>query len=211
MHTVTQIELKVSWLLNGTKRKETGENMNVRLLDLEEIREVYETYMVEDFPADELKPFLMIEKMFHEGRYEVLGVMDQEKLVGYANFVKIGNDYLFDYLAISKEMRNQGIGSEFLDAIREHYKDADSIIGEVEDFNLSTGAERELQERRYHFYLRNGLVDTNVKVWMFDVDYIVLMMPAKKTLNEEDVKQLYLDIYRAMLPEELFKAKVRVK
>lgn len=185
--------------------------MKVKVLDLDEIRYVYKTYMTEDFPDDELKPLDMIEQVYARGCYEALGVMDQDVLIGYAYFVKMGNDYLFDYLGIRKDMRNKGIGSEFLDAIRNHYKDADSIIGEVEDFNLSEGAERELQERRYHFYLRNGLVDTGIKVWMFGVDYIVLAMPAKTPLSEDVVKKLYMDHYKAMLPEHLYKTKVYVK
>lgn len=185
--------------------------MKVKVLDLDEIRYVYETYMTKDFPDDELKPLAMIEQIYEKKCYEALGVLDQDVLIGYAFFVKMGNDYLFDYLGIRDDMRNKGIGSEFLDAIRDYYKDADSIIGEVEDFTLSEGPERDLQERRYHFYLRNGLVDTGVRVWMFGVDFIVLAMPAKTQLNEEVVKSLYMEHYKAMLPEHLYKTKVCVK
>lgn len=190
-------------------------NLEVKKLNLEELKNVYETYMMKDFPANELKPFQMIAEKYKEGCYEALGVMKNNEIIGYACFVKLGNDYLFDYLGVREDIRNKGIGSQFLQVIKEYYKDADSIIGEVEDYTLSDGDERELRERRYHFYLRNGLVDTGVKVWMYGVDYIILMVGNENEYDAEQlknkIKALYLAHYQNMLPENLFLTKVRVK
>lgn len=183
----------------------------LRQLNIEEMKYVYDTYMTEHFPDDELKPFQLIKSVYDQGCYDALGIIYNNKIIGYAYFVKIDNKYLFDYFGITDQYRNLGIGSYMLDKIRTFYKDAECIIGEVEDYNLADPEQRTIQERRYNFYLRNGCVDTGLKVLLFDVDYIIIILSSNREIPTDNIKNMYLNIYKHVLPDKLFSKKVKIK
>ncbi|MDO4621521.1 MAG: GNAT family N-acetyltransferase [Eubacteriales bacterium] len=186
--------------------------MEIKKLNDEQIVYVYQTYMMEHFPDDERKPLAMIRKALNEGTYECLGLFEDAEVLGYAFFSIYGKSCLFDYLGIADEYRNKGLGSELVKYVGAYYREMDCVFGEVEDYTLAeTEEERSIQERRYHFYLRNGLVDTGVRVEMFGVDYIVLEVPVHHRHTWEQMKAIYADHYAAMLPKPIFDQKIRVK
>ena len=47
----------------------TEQAMNIDLLTLPEVREIYRKRMKNDFPGNELKSLAIIEKVFRDGRY----------------------------------------------------------------------------------------------------------------------------------------------
>lgn len=188
--------------------------MIIKNLTQEQVKKIYKTHMVNDFPASELKPLSMILKGMEKKIFECLGYVDEEsgEILAYAVFVKNGNDYLFDYLAVISDSRNSGIGSSFLKQIAEHYKHADSVIGEVEDpVFAKDDKEKNLQERRIGFYKRNGYIDTNVRVKLFGVDFKVFEMNLGRKHSEEEIKQLYKSHYKKILPIFLYWRSVKIK
>ena len=59
--------------------------MQIRLLDSAAAQTIYETYMVQDFPAAELKPFSAVREMMQAGIYEPLVFCDDDgALLAYA-------------------------------------------------------------------------------------------------------------------------------
>ena len=59
--------------------------MQIRLLDCAAAQQIYETRMVQDFPAAELKPFTSIREMMQAGIYEPLVLEDEDgNLQAYA-------------------------------------------------------------------------------------------------------------------------------
>ncbi len=98
-----------------------------------------------DFPDNERKPLAMITKGMDQGSYECLGMVEDgesregsdadicEGILCYSVFVKNGNAYLFDYLAAMGDIRNKGFGTQMLGLLKEYYKDADCVFGEVEN------------------------------------------------------------------------------
>ena len=50
--------------------------MNIGLLTLPEIREIYRKRMKNDFPGNELKSLAMIEKLIREGHYLCYGIRE---------------------------------------------------------------------------------------------------------------------------------------
>ena len=89
-----------------------------RKLTNDEIASVYDLYVKQDFPANDLKPFSIIEKSLEKGQYFCCGIFNGDKFCGYACFVTLlieSKEYcLLDYFAVISDMRGQGIGSEFL-------------------------------------------------------------------------------------------------
>lgn len=186
--------------------------MKVIELSKSQVRELYEKSMMVDFPEDERKPLSMIEDGMDNGVYECLGLSEDGEILGYTFFIRMGNDYLFDYFAILEKYRNRGVGSFMLQEIAKHYAGADSVIGEVEDFTLAKSEEeRILQKRRYQFYLRNGYVDTTVRAKMFGVDFIIIEMGGLKKHTREEIMELYERQYRTFLPKGMYEKMIVIK
>ncbi|MDO4188572.1 MAG: GNAT family N-acetyltransferase [Lachnospiraceae bacterium] len=190
--------------------------MKIIKLDKNQIIQIYNERMVYDFPKDELRPLKLIVKPYEKGIYTGFGLIDdnsdEKDILGYAFFIKMENNYLFDYFAISSDKRNTGLGSIFLDLLKQEFKNAGSVIGEVEDPECAENEENKTNmSRRLKFYLSNGYIDTSVRVKLFGVDYIILEMDLGKSHDKNTIKDLYLSHYRNMLPKLLFKKMVCVK
>lgn len=192
-------------------------------LTVRQVKTIYKKRMVKDFPFNERKPLRMIIRALRRQRYICLGLVDQpeghigtirnteEDVLGYAFFVKIDDNYLFDYLAIREDVRNHNHGSEFLKLIKQRFADANIVIGEVEDPNYAKNdSQRELQRRRYDFYLRNKVIDTGVKAYAFGVNFLLLELDVSGAHNAEEIEQLYLDLYRIMLPKRMFEKNIYI-
>ena len=183
--------------------------MKLETLTKPQVEELYKERLVEDFPPNELKPLPIILKALDEGRYETLGLCEDGAIIGYVFLVKLGRDFLVDYLAVFPERRNKGAGGIMLGLIREHLKDAASIICEVEDPECAEDeSQRSLQERRLFFYLRNGCVDTGVRVRTFGVPYIVLNLGRLEAESSEEIWELYQSTYREILPGNMFRGNI---
>lgn len=168
-------------------------------------------FMEKDFPADELKPLSRILSAMENGTYECLGMRSNGKLIGYAYFVRTGNQYLLDYLAVNDKNKNRGIGSQFLRMLVPHLSSADSIIGEVEDPAFAADKDEYLlQTRRLQFYMRNGFRPTGVQVYVFGVHYLLIEMEHGKAHTDQEIRELYRQHYLAMLPEEMYRENVRI-
>lgn len=177
--------------------------MEFKRLSKSEVSRLYDERMVRDFVKEERKPLGMILDLCEAGKYDPLGVFDDDIFVGYTFFQKAGADYLLDYFSVLPEKRNAGIGSRVLSSLREFYKDADSIILEVEDPERAVSLDtRELQERRLCFYLRNEVRDSDVKTVTFTVPFKLLEIPVGGMVHSrEEVAKLYEMHYRDVLSD----------
>ena len=77
-----------------------NDEYNIRLLDTEEIKSIYNEHIVTDFPASEVKPLKQMLEKRENGQYFVYGLFEsntdddgapQEELSGYAYFIKCRN------------------------------------------------------------------------------------------------------------------------
>ena len=190
--------------------------MEVRkLTDQTVIKNIYKTYMQDDFPQDELTPWIYIEDMLQLDQYECYALYEDEDLYGYAFFLKKRVDgklyYLFDYLAVTEAKRNHGCGTEFLRLLQDCFPDADCILGEVEDPDYGKDDdEKELRLRRIGFYLRNGYYATDVKVCVRGVHYSILEIPTGPSHTKEEVKKIYEEIYKGIAPDWFMKKHFRI-
>ena len=93
----------------------------VETLSLAQTRALYHERMTRDFPPDELKPLAMIERALARDEYISYGAVSGGDIWAYAYFVKLkeqGKPYaLFDYFAVRQDLRDQGVGSGFLQAL----------------------------------------------------------------------------------------------
>ena len=185
--------------------------MQLAKLSREDMIKIYEEMMVLDFPESERKPLSMILDAMEKGGYECLGLQEQDMVLGYALLSKLQEDYLLDYFAVKNDCRDSGVGSAFLQLLREYFSEANSIIGEVENPDCAeTEAERDVRIRRRSFYKRNGFVDTGIELRLFGVDFMVIEFLLDRKHTREEIKQLINAHYKAMLPPEKFETKVQI-
>ncbi len=177
---------------------------DIRQLTLEELRQIYRTYMREDFPLMELRPWFSIGRAWEREEYSAYGYYDEDRLIAYAAFYSCGGDphILMDYLAVVPDLRGRGIGSSFLAELLPAIPDIDGIFIEAESPDPEKDEETNaVREKRIDFYLANGAVTTGVGCHLFGVDYRILYMPREKEPMEKEefyeaVCRLYRELYR---------------
>ena len=190
--------------------------MEIRLLtDIDYIKSIYRTRLVEDFAANERRPWSSLKKLWKSGRYDCFGLFDGGELAAYGFFAKLEQDgqrlYLFDYLAVSRDRRDQGVGSLFLKMLNDRLADADFAVGEVEDPNAAEDEPtKRLRQRRLDFYLRAGYRDTGVTARVYGVDYRLLEIPTGREHTPEEIQRYYTAIYESFLPAVFLKQHFRV-
>lgn len=185
--------------------------MTIETLTLSQIRRLYAERLKRDFPDNELKPLQMIENALAAGAYVCLGAVAEGEIAAYAFFVLSGENALLDYLAVEESLRDRGLGGQFLRLLSEGPLRAYAqVLVEVENPDRARdAAEYETRRRRLAFYLRNGLQDTGVEVWLYHVDYRILSMTGEP--SPAQVRTIYEAIYRSMLPPEQYARWVRLK
>lgn len=198
------------------KKEEKVNNPNsftVKKLSESQILSVYTEIAVRHFPEDELKPAPMIERLLSEGCYEGMGLFTGDKLAGYALFVHApGNRILLlDYYAILEEYRESGMGSLFLQKMREGFPGCAAILIETEEEEAATGeAERIQRVRRNAFYLKNGCRRTLVRSRLFGVDFGIFVLPVEDVLTDEEAYARLEEIYRYVFAGDDFAKYVRM-
>lgn len=180
-----------------------------RLMDIREFQWVYEKQMKHHFPADEIKPFDIVENAFYEGNYLPYGYYEKDTLVAYTFFLKCGNYLLLDYFAVLEIVRGQGRGSEILSVIKSHLTETETIFLEVEKPEADEEENRNLQERRIRFYLRNGAEFTNVQADVFHVSYLVLTMG--RPCHGEKAENAMKILYHSILTDQIYEKNVFFK
>lgn len=185
--------------------------LTVRPLTLKEVREIYQTYMPEAFPPDEIRPFSSIRSLSQRGLYDCRGLFEDETLAGYAFFTRAegGTALLLDYLAVLPGRRGQGLGSRFLSMLWESLrKKNDFCLIEAENpEKAETAAELAERERRVRFYTQNGCAVTDSECRLFGVEYAILVCPLRCSApSEDEVFSSLTAIYRSMFPKTLYRA-----
>lgn len=173
--------------------------MELRQLNVEEIKVIFHQHIKNDFPISEQRPLKSIMQLKHKKQYYCFGLYDND-LVGYAFFAGDKNKkvLLLDYFAVVKEKRNSGYGSIFVALIKEKFSEY-LIIAEVESIITARNiSEKNLRQRRINFYLDNGLYQSDMICQLFGVHYQMLYFN-KEILNDfilyHQLKALYLSIY----------------
>lgn len=149
--------------------------------------QIYRLYRTA-FPASERKPFSMIYQMSRKGKTDVWYCTDHGKFVGIAITINGDNAILLDYFAMDKKLRGKGYGSAILAAVIKQYAPK-TVFGEIETV-FEDCDDLDMRIRRKQFYLRNGLKEMGVMVYLFGVKMELLTSDRSMTFTE------YRDFYR---------------
>lgn len=188
--------------------------MDIRPITKEALKPIYHNHMVNDFPADELKPWSAIHALYDRGIYESYGLYDGSELLAYACLTRQQDEawYLLDYYAVCAQYRSHGYGSQFITMLWQACQHLQGIFVEIEQIDQANDQdERAIRERRRNFYLRNGLKTTSIRTQLFGVHYEMLYMPCA-TLQPEDQTLLgeLTKIYQTIVPAQLYQQNVQL-
>lgn len=188
--------------------------LSTQLLSSAELAEVFHKHMIQDFPADELKPLEALQALQKKGVYRCYGFYDENQLVAYALLVQQpqGSYLLLDYLAVCAPFRSHGYGSQCLqllkEACREQYH---GLLAELErpEMTEDTG-EKEIRRRRIGFYERNGLRNTNIYATLFQVPFTVYYFPFDDDPGDDKLYTELDQIYHTMFPAQIYEQHVQL-
>lgn len=185
--------------------------LELRNMSETEIRLLYRQSMSRDFPPSELKSLSAILSMYHKGFYDVLAAYEENQFVGYALLYCPHGERLalLDYLAVEPQYRNRGIGSRILAQLRRHCAQRnDALLIECE--RPKAAPDENGARKRIRFYTQAGAVLTSVRIWLFGVEYSILVLPCGEQIPASDWAGKMLAFYRQMLPQELYEHNVRL-
>ena len=186
--------------------------LTLRKMNTDEIRKLHAIQMHRDFPPSELKGVEAILNLCALDEYDVLAAYEGEVWVGYALVYRpaCGDVFLLDYLAIEPQYRGHGKGCMLLKTLKTYYAGrADCLMIECE--RPKAAPDEAEARRRIRFYQKGGALLTQVRIWLFDVEYSILMMPCnEKEYKDRDWAEQMISLYRRMLPETLFQENVRL-
>lgn len=135
-------------------------DLNLRLMTDSEVTYWYTQEFGKDFNLQERKPLTDIIKLRNSGQYDLLGLFDKHsnQMLGYATIWKSPNInlLLLDYLGVSSSLRNNGLGSKILLALKKYYKNEYIIVESELPVSEDSASENNLRKRRINFYKRNG-------------------------------------------------------
>ena len=169
----------------------------IKEMTLEELREIYQRHMMYDFPDDERKPLHVIENRYKKKQNICLCYLEEDMIKGYSilEFSEENKCLLMDYFAVLSEYRHQGIGSRFMQALKEYFRTWQAILIESEC------AFDEVSEKRLDFYQKCGAVLSGLRIYLYFVDYEILSISLKNQMTKEDVKQNLKEIYDKIYPK----------
>lgn len=130
--------------------------MEFRQMTPKEIEYWYAVEFSQAFAENERKPLADILDLAAQGRYQLWGLFDGERMLGYATLWRRDGIplVLLDYLGVSAALRNGGLGADILARLREQ---GFPIVTESElPVPGDSDAENRIRLRRIGFYRRNG-------------------------------------------------------
>ena len=181
--------------------------MELRLPTSEELKLAYERDMTPAFPRAERKPLHVIEQLYEKGLYRPWCLFDGTELVGEAFIWTFEAGYaLFDYLCITEERRNDGLGSALIGQLLEAERD-NIVFGEAEI--PAYAPDPAMAERRLGFYKRNGLKKAFYDTNLFGVPYHTLYW-AEQEVDEQALLAAHQRCYRQKMPKIIYQTCIRI-
>ncbi|AQX84116.1 GNAT family N-acetyltransferase [Elizabethkingia bruuniana] len=184
----------------------------VREINFIEFSDIYNQYLLEDFPEDEVKPLYVIENAFAANKYTAYVLEEDSQVKAYATFMWKEKDLLLlDYFAVTREAgRGGGIGSVFLQELARNIK-AKGFIIECEAPEKAINEEdKVIREKRIAFYERNGVEMTTVIAEVVEVDFCLLYMPIEAGIESIDMETDFLSIYHNLEPKDFYQKFVKI-
>lgn len=162
--------------------------MNLRYIDFfqneskKEIKKMYKSA----FPKEERYPFCIVKQCARSSNVEFNAIYDENRLIGMEYILKYGDTIYLFYLAINKNYRNNGYGSQVLKDLIKRNKEKIIILCIDRPNN-----EEKIKLKRKEFYLKNNFYSTNKFTEDNGVQYEILCSNKAFEVTKEVLENLY--------------------
>lgn len=137
---------------------------------LEEMKELYE----ESFPAVERASMRWIRRQARTQHADLFGIYEKQKFVGFVYLIYHKDLVYIVFFAVARELRGKGYGTKILVALRKKVA-GKKLILDIDALS-EMAADAEIRVKRKEFYIRNGFVDTEIRVCIYGVDAEVMAL-----------------------------------
>lgn len=139
--------------------------------------EAFDKLNCEAFPPEERIETAKLMRMAGKGELDITALYDGDVFVGFISLVvEAPTAYIF-FLAVDKEKRSQGYGSQALSLLSKMYPDY-QIVLDLEEVDEAAGNIRQRIIRK-KFYLRNGYRETGYFLYYNHMMFEVLCNKAR--------------------------------
>lgn len=173
--------------------------MSIQALPWRDFEALYHNHLVVDFPENERKTLSEYHDLYRRGLYDLYGLKKDKRLLayGFIGHVPEVQSVLLDYLAVTKPVRGQGVGSVFLKALKAILKRP--ILLEVEDPKYTDKlSEQRTRKRRVAFYLKNGGYLSDISLNIYD-DRFKIMVLSDEVCDDAQLRYDLKKLYRLLL------------
>lgn len=169
----------------------------LKKLNLQEMSHIYNTWMVKDFPSDELKPLNTILEQMKSGIAFGFGFYEEE-LCGYAVLESSADQktWLLDYFAVLQNKRGQGIGGRFFKELTDQLEQCEALFIESEAADTLTA------QRRIAFYQRCKARLCSIDLILYQVNYRILVFEKSGSKDDAVLYEQLSALYRWIYPPE---------
>lgn len=136
----------------------------------EVLRHLYETA----FPVEEQVPYDELPYLLEKLSIDYTAYYDGETMVGLTMVLHLAKYNWGWYFAVREPLRGMGYGQEILTTILEKYREKRPFVIDIESPRQPDAPNPEQRQRRYNFYLRNGLRDTMTSRTYNGITYTIL-------------------------------------
>lgn len=177
----------------------------INKLDIEAAKELYKNYMEKDFPDDEIPSYKHYIKLIEDGLSIPYIYKENNKEKAYIICVERGDYVLISHLAVFKEYRGQGIGTNLLQEIKDFYKSKQAVILEAEaEEQAKDEKSLEIIKRRQKFYTKCGFTPyPNLDYELVGVKYLIFAYSnLENKIEDEKLIGIIKELYKGILSNE---------
>lgn len=183
-------------------------NYDIRRMGLDELEVLYK-HIVQDFSEGEYAPYPMMHQHLLDGDQKALILHEGEQDLAYS-ICSDNHDNMYvlvSLLALFKEHRDQGIGSLFLNRLRQIYQNKQALLVEVERPDLSkTEEEGNSRRPRIRFYEKAGfflIEEVDYSIWDIPMHLMALPLVASKEIIIHGIEKCMYELYFNLIGETL--------
>jgi len=182
-------------------------NTDIRSMIVSELKDIYK-FIEEDFEYGEYAPYAVLCDQLSSGIQEGFIFYNENSDLAYS--ICAGsheNGYvLISLLAVFKENRRKGIGSDFIKAIQRRYSNKKAIILEVERPELSKSDEEyRLKSLRMEFYKKLGFYHVSgidYSIWDVPMHLMALPINSAEEMIDHGIEDIIHQIYLQLMGEQ---------
>lgn len=187
--------------------------MILKKIKTENLFKTFKKVVPKYFAKEEIKKDKALKIQIESFNYTGFEIIDNNKIVGYCfvcDFVESKIIYI-DYVMMLKQFQDKGYGTKTIKYLEKIYKKYNGIFCDIENpLFYCSDMQKVERERRVKFYIKNNFIITDVKVNLWNVEYILIYLPINKMIKTEEIKNQYKYLFKSVYSRYIYKNYIKI-